>query len=119
VKKARVGVLGLTFKEDCNDIRNSKVPDILRELAQFGIAARVHDPLADAREAMHEYGVELATIEEMADLDAVIFAVAHKWYLAPDRASLMSMVRDGGVFVDVKSVLEPDRAGGRIRYWSL
>jgi UDP-N-acetyl-D-galactosamine dehydrogenase len=119
VKKARVGVLGLTFKEDCNDIRNSKVPDILRELGQFGIAARVHDPLADAREAMHEYGVELAPIEEMADLDAVIFAVAHKWYLAPDRASLMSMVRDGGVFVDVKSVLEPDRAGGRIRYWSL
>jgi UDP-N-acetyl-D-glucosamine/UDP-N-acetyl-D-galactosamine dehydrogenase len=119
VKKARVGVLGLTFKEDCNDIRNSKVPDILRELARFGITARVHDPLADAKEAMHEYGVELVTVEEMTDLDAVIFAVAHNWYLTPDRASLFSMVRDGGVFVDVKSVLEPNRAGGRIRYWSL
>src|ERR1700689_2087033 len=57
VKNARVGVLGLTFKENCNDIRNSKVPDILRELRQFGIEAIVHDPFASAREAMHEYGV--------------------------------------------------------------
>jgi UDP-N-acetyl-D-galactosamine dehydrogenase len=119
VKRARVGVLGLTFKENCNDIRNSKVPDILRELEQFGVEARVHDPLADPKEARHEYGVELSPIEEMADLDAVVFAVAHKWYLAPGRPALFSMVRSGGVFVDVKSVLEPAQAGSRIRYWSL
>jgi UDP-N-acetyl-D-glucosamine/UDP-N-acetyl-D-galactosamine dehydrogenase len=119
VKKARVGVLGLTFKEDCSDIRNSKVPDILRELAQFGIEARVHDPLADPKEARHEYGIELAPVEEMVDMDAIVFAVAHKWYLSPGRASLFSMVRDRGVFVDVKSFLEPGRADGRIRYWSL
>jgi UDP-N-acetyl-D-galactosamine dehydrogenase len=119
VKRARVGVLGLTFKEDCNDIRNSKVPDILRELEQFGVEARVHDPLADPKEAMHEYGVKLSPIEAMTDLDAVVFAVAHKWYLAPGRPALFSMVHGGGVFVDVKSVLEPAQAGSRIRYWSL
>jgi UDP-N-acetyl-D-galactosamine dehydrogenase len=118
VKKARIGVLGLTFKEDCNDIRNSKVPDILRELRQFGIEARVHDPVADAKEAMHEYDVKLVPIEEMVQLDGVIFAVAHEWYVAPNRPSPFEMVRDGGVFVDVKSVLEPERTG-RIRYWSL
>jgi len=119
VKRAQVGVLGLTFKEDCNDIRNSKVPDILRELAAFGIEARVHDPVADSKEALHEYGVELAPIEEMVELDAVVFAVAHKWYSSPGRPSPFSMVRDRGVFIDVKSVLEPARAEGRIRYWSL
>ncbi len=119
VKRARVGVLGLTFKEDCNDIRNSKVPDILRELAQFGVEARVHDPVADAKEALHEYGVALASVEEMVELDAVVFAVAHKWYSTPGRPSPFSMVRDGGVFIDVKSVMEPARTEGRIRYWSL
>ncbi len=81
VKGARVGVLGLTFKEDCNDIRNSKVPDIVRELRQFGIHPLVHDPLASAPEAMHEYGVKLVPLEEMQELDAMIFAVCHKWYL--------------------------------------
>jgi UDP-N-acetyl-D-galactosamine dehydrogenase len=119
VKKARVAVLGLTFKEDCNDIRNSKVPDILRELSQFGIEAQVHDPVADPKEALHEYGVTLTAIEDLTELDAVVLAVAHKWYLAPGRPSLFSMVRDRGVLVDVKSVLDPARAGGRIRYWSL
>jgi UDP-N-acetyl-D-glucosamine/UDP-N-acetyl-D-galactosamine dehydrogenase len=119
VKKARVAVLGLTFKEDCNDIRNSKVPDILRELSQFGIEAQVHDPVADPKEALREYGVTLTAIEELTELDAVVLAVAHKWYLAPGRPSLFSMVRDRGVLVDVKSVLDPARAGGRIRYWSL
>jgi UDP-N-acetyl-D-glucosamine/UDP-N-acetyl-D-galactosamine dehydrogenase len=119
VKRARVGVLGLTFKENCNDIRNSKVPDILRELEQFGIEARVHDPLADPKEALHEYGVELSPIEEMTDFDAVVFAVAHTWYLAPGQPPPFSMVRGGGVFVDVKSVLDPAQAGSRIRYWSL
>jgi UDP-N-acetyl-D-galactosamine dehydrogenase len=119
VKKARVGVLGLTFKEDCNDIRNSKVPDILRELRQFGIEAQVHDPVADAKEAMHEYGVRLVPIEEMVHLDGLIFAVAHKGYLAQDQPPPFSMVRDGGVLVDVKSALAPEGAAGRIRYWSL
>jgi UDP-N-acetyl-D-glucosamine/UDP-N-acetyl-D-galactosamine dehydrogenase len=119
VKGARVGVLGLTFKEDCNDIRNSKVPDILRELRQFGIDALVHDPVANAKEAMHEYGVKLAPLEEMGRLDALIVAVSHAWYLQLGQARLVSLVRDGGVLVDVKSVLDPDALERQIRYWSL
>jgi UDP-N-acetyl-D-galactosamine dehydrogenase len=120
VKGARVGVLGLTFKEDCNDIRNSKVPDILRELRSFGIEPMVHDPVASAREALHEYGVKLASLDEMARLDALVLAVSHRWYLDLGQPRLTAMLRDGGVIVDVKSALEkpggPERG---IRYWSL
>jgi UDP-N-acetyl-D-glucosamine/UDP-N-acetyl-D-galactosamine dehydrogenase len=119
VKGARVGVLGLTFKEDCNDIRNSKVPDILRELRQFGIEPMVHDPLASAPEALHEYGVKLAPIEEMSRLDAMVLAVSHRWYLDLGHPKLLGMIRDGGILVDVKSVLEPGRTERGIRYWSL
>ncbi|MGH7293405.1 MAG: nucleotide sugar dehydrogenase [Polyangiaceae bacterium] len=123
VKGARVGVLGLTFKEDCNDIRNSKVPDILRELKQFGIEARVHDPLASAPEAQHEYGVALTSLDELAmqgPLDAVVLAVSHRFYLDLGAERLFGMVKDGGVFADVKSALHgPGTAPRSIRYWSL
>lgn len=119
VKNARVGVLGLSFKEDCNDIRNSKVPDILRELRQFGIEALVHDPIANPHEAMREYGTKLVAIEELGGLDALILAVSHKWYLNLGQTRLLSMVRDGGIVLDVKSVLDPLRIDRPVRYWSL
>ena len=119
VKGARVGILGLTFKEDCNDLRNSKVPDIRRELAQFGIDAMIHDPHASPPEAQHEYGIQLRTLEQMTELDALIFAVSHDWYLRLGQDRLASMVRDGGVLVDVKSALDPARVGRDVRYWSL
>ncbi len=119
VKNARVGVLGLSFKEDCNDIRNSKVPDILRELRQFGIDALVHDPIANPQEAMREYGTKLVPIEELGGLDALIFAVSHKWYLNLGQPRLLSMVRDGGIVLDIKSVLDPLRIDRPVRYWSL
>jgi UDP-N-acetyl-D-galactosamine dehydrogenase len=121
VKKARVGVLGLTFKEDCNDIRNSKVPDIVRELRQFGVEAMVHDPLAHAPEAMHEYGIKLASLAELVSLDALVLAVPHKWYFDEahlGKSKVVAMVRAGGVLVDVKSALEPSAARG-LRYSSL
>jgi len=119
VKGARVGVLGLTFKEDCNDLRNSKVPDILTELRQFGIDPILHDPLANAAEAVHEYGIHLSPIEEFTKLDAVIFAVSHKEYAAMGQSKILSFVRDGGVVVDVKSALDPNKMERQIRYWSL
>ncbi len=119
VKGARVGVLGLTFKEDCNDIRNSKVPDILTELRSFGIDALIHDPMANPPEAMHEYGVTMASLEQFRELDALIVAVSHKEYLAMGQAKLQSFVRDGGILIDVKSALEPTRTERGIRYWSL
>ncbi|AKV01850.1 UDP-glucose dehydrogenase [Labilithrix luteola] len=119
VRGARVGVLGLTFKEDVNDIRNSKVPDILRELREFGIQALIHDPLANAKETAHEYGLSLASLDELQSLDALVFAVAHDAYLSMGEPAIAARVRDGGVLVDVKSALRPEAIGDRIRYWSL
>ncbi len=79
----------------------------------------VHDPIASAPEAMHEYGVKLVPIEELVGLDAVVLAVSHKWYLRRGQPGIQSMLRDGGVLVDVKSVLDPARTERRIRYWSV
>jgi len=120
VRGARVGVLGLTFKEDVSDIRNSKVPDIIRELAEFGIEALVHDPHANADETHHEYGLRLSQLPELRALDALVIAVAHKEYLAMGD-KLLAPLRDGGIVVDVKSVLDPQKVTSerRLRYWSL
>jgi UDP-N-acetyl-D-galactosamine dehydrogenase len=119
VKGARVGVLGITFKEDVTDIRNSRVPDIVRELQEFGINALVHDPIASPAEVKHEYGITLASFEELRALDAVVLAVSHKAYgeLGIDR--IVSTLRDGGIVVDVKSAFEPSKIDKRVRYWSL
>ena len=119
VKQAKIGVLGLTFKEDCNDLRNSKVPDILAELRTFGVAPIIHDPIASAPEAVHEYGLTLSSLDEFKDLDALIFAVSHKQYLEMGQAKLESFVREGGVLVDVKSALDPKKVGRGLGYWSL
>ena len=119
VKGAKVGILGLTFKEDCNDLRNSKVPDILIELRQYGIEAIIHDPIANAPEAVHEYGLNLAQLDAFKNLDALIVAVSHKQYLEMGQSKLLGCVKDGGVFVDVKSAFDPGKMERQIRYWSL
>jgi UDP-N-acetyl-D-galactosamine dehydrogenase len=117
LRKARVGILGLTFKENVPDLRNSKIPDIVGELAQYGIDAMVHDPLGDPREALEEYKIELASLDKLTGLDAVILAVAHNEYISnPD--AILARVRDGGVVIDVKSAL-PRKAPRGIRFWSL
>jgi UDP-N-acetyl-D-galactosamine dehydrogenase len=119
VKGARVGVLGLTFKEDCNDLRNSKVPDILKELREFGIEPLIHDPRGDAGEAKHEYGLTLSRLEDYKNLDGLIAAVSHKEYIQLGQPKLLGMVRDNGCFVDVKSVFSPSKMERGIQYWSL
>jgi UDP-N-acetyl-D-glucosamine/UDP-N-acetyl-D-galactosamine dehydrogenase len=119
VKGARVGILGLTFKENCSDIRNSRVPDIVRELRQFGIEPMVHDPLVRPEDALEEHGVKPVAFEELVKLDALVLAVSHRWYLASGQQRLVSMVRDGGVLVDVKSVLDPSKLDRGVSYWSL
>ncbi|MFO0665722.1 MAG: nucleotide sugar dehydrogenase [Polyangiaceae bacterium] len=119
VKGARVGVLGLTFKEDVNDLRNSKVPDILHELRDFGIEALLHDPHASDAETHHEYGLRLAPLTAFQELDALIFAVNHKEYLAEGQAAIQARLRPGGVLIDVKSALSPALVDRQIRYWSL
>jgi UDP-N-acetyl-D-galactosamine dehydrogenase len=107
IKGARVNVLGLTFKENVPDIRNSKVVDILRELQEFGVQTYVHDPLAAPEEALHEYGVRLAEWDNLPAADATILAVAHEPIarLAPE--ALMQKIVKGGCFIDVKAVFDP------------
>jgi UDP-N-acetyl-D-galactosamine dehydrogenase len=119
VKQARIGILGLTFKENVPDLRNSRVPDIVAELAQFGIAARVHDPLADPEEAEEVYGLSLTPLEALRDLEALVLAVPHEAYLAMLPEGLLAALRPGGIVVDVKSVLRPGDIPEDLRHWSL
>jgi UDP-N-acetyl-D-galactosamine dehydrogenase len=119
LKGARVAICGLTFKENVPDLRNSRVPDIIDELGQFGVTAMVHDPMGDPREALEEYGVSLRPWDEIADLDAMIYAVSHDYYRSMGQEALLSRIREGGVIVDVKSTLDPDRLSRGLHYWSL
>ena len=115
---AKVGVLGLTFKENVPDLRNSKVADVVSELSDFGIEVLVHDPYADAHEAHESYGIKLHDLDYLTGLDALIFAVNHRQYL--DMAGrLADRVRSGGVLIDVKSALDPACLRPDILYWSL
>lgn len=107
VKGATVIVLGLTFKENCPDIRNSKVIDIINELNSYGINVNVHEPVGEAEEAKREYGVNLVDWDELPLADAIVAAVAHKEYLSKPLPELLSKLKKGGVFVDVKSAYDP------------
>jgi len=120
IKGARVNVLGLTFKEDVPDIRNSKVADILHELRAFGVEAHVHDPLASSEDALHEYGVKLRSWDELPAADALILAVSHKRFLDTPVAEYLKKIVRGGCVVDVKSVLDAQafRREG-LRVWRL
>jgi UDP-N-acetyl-D-galactosamine dehydrogenase len=119
VKGARVGILGLTFKEDVHDIRNSKVPDIVKELNQFGIEPLVHDPMAHAGETQHEYGIQLSEFRDLQSLDALILAVNHKVFKDMGLDAIRALVRDRGVVIDVKSMYNPADFGSSVVYWSL
>jgi UDP-N-acetyl-D-glucosamine/UDP-N-acetyl-D-galactosamine dehydrogenase len=117
---ARVNVLGLTFKENCKDIRNSKVIDVIRELQEYGVECHVHDPEADPDETLHEYGIRLCSWEALPAADALILAVAHRSFLElPPSAFLEKIVRQG-CLVQVKPALDPAafiREG--VRVWRL
>jgi UDP-N-acetyl-D-galactosamine dehydrogenase len=119
VRRARVGVLGLTFKENVPDLRNSRAPDIIRELKSFGIVALVHDPLAPPQAAREEYGLELEPLDRLRGLDALILAVPHKAYLELGETGLAGMVEPTGTVIDVKSVMDPSRLPPTLTYWSL
>ncbi|MDO9243817.1 MAG: nucleotide sugar dehydrogenase [Rhodocyclaceae bacterium] len=121
VKGAKVVVLGLTFKENCPDLRNSKVADLVKELQSFGCVVAVHDPLGEPAEAAHEYGIDLVKWNALpAQADALVAAVSHKEYLAMSLKKLTGKLKPGGVFVDVKSAYDPQavtKAGFRL--WRL
>jgi UDP-N-acetyl-D-galactosamine dehydrogenase len=120
VKGAKVVVLGLTFKENCGDLRNSKVIDIVRELRSYGVEVHVTDPQATPEEAMHEYGVALEPFEALPRADAIVAAVAHREFLALPVAEIGRKLVDGGAFIDVKAAFDAGalrRAGYRL--WRL
>jgi UDP-N-acetyl-D-galactosamine dehydrogenase len=117
---AVVTVLGLTFKEDCPDLRNSKVIDIIRELEDFGIKVQVSDPLADPAEALREYGVCLQPLAELQPADALVVAVAHQEYRSLSIESLSTMMSGISLLIDVKGLFDRNALKNRrIRYWRL
>jgi UDP-N-acetyl-D-galactosamine dehydrogenase len=103
VKGAKVNVLGLTFKENCPDLRNSKVADVIQELRDYGVEVHVHDPVADSNEARHEYGLELKPWESLPRAEAMIAAVSHREFLARPLTDFHSKLTGNGCFIDVKS----------------
>ena len=107
VKGAKVNVLGLTFKENCPDLRNSKVVDVIRELQSFGCDVHVHDPLGESREAEHEYGIRLTAWEDLPECDAIVAAVSHSAYLEKSFDDLTATLKKGGAFTDVKAAYDP------------
>jgi UDP-N-acetyl-D-galactosamine dehydrogenase len=118
-KDSRVGILGLAFKENVRDLRNSRVPDILEELREYGIEAIVHDPMVDPEEAEEEFGIKLVDVDRMADLNAVILCVPHKAIMEEMNPPPWERLTEGGVLVDVKSALDPAQLPGHVTYWSL
>jgi UDP-N-acetyl-D-galactosamine dehydrogenase len=124
VSKSRVVIMGITFKENCPDLRNSRVVDIIRRLKEFGITPLVVDPEADSAEAMHEYGVALTPIADVKDADCLVFAVAHQGFrnLSWDQIDDMfaPQPQAGKVIIDVKSILDRKELDARgYTYWRL
>lgn len=120
VRGARINVLGLSFKENCPDLRNSKVADLISELQSYGIEIHVHDPVADAEEARHEYGLNLESWEKLPCADAIIVAVSHREFLDRPLSDFQEKISDKGCFIDVKSQFDQaalQKAG--INVWRL
>ena len=124
VKQAKVLILGLTFKENCPDTRNSKVNDIIQRLNEFGIEPLVSDPCADPADAKREYGVDLIDWQTVRDVDCVVFAVAHNLFKTITREQLDGLFRtapdEQKVIIDIKSILDPDDyRSDDYRFWRL
>jgi UDP-N-acetyl-D-galactosamine dehydrogenase len=119
IKQVRVGILGMTFKENVPDTRNTRVPDIVAELEQFGIKPLVHDPIANPEEVHQVYGISLTPWSEFFALDALILAVPHRQYLECSPNELIKCLNPEGIFMDIKSGLDPSLFPSKIVYWSL
>jgi UDP-N-acetyl-D-galactosamine dehydrogenase len=121
VKGARVAILGITFKEDVPDLRNTRVVDIVHELVDFGVEVLVHDPLADSQEAKQYYGLDLVSLENLQGVDAVVVAVMHKTYRQMGLPGISGLCTNGRpIVIDVKSALDtPETQKLEITYWSL
>jgi UDP-N-acetyl-D-galactosamine dehydrogenase len=106
IKGAQVNVLGLTFKENCGDLRNSRVIDIIHELQSYGVEVHVTDPQAQADEAVHEYGVTLTPWRDLPRADAIVAAVAHREFAALSATDFAAKLVEGGAFIDVKAAFD-------------
>lgn len=120
VKDCPVIVLGLTFKEDCPDLRNSRVIDVIRELESYGANVVVHDPVADGAEARHEYGVTLVSWDDLPKASAIVAAVGHRHFKARPTVDYVGKLQGNGVVIDVKSILDgPSLNAHGINFWRL
>jgi UDP-N-acetyl-D-galactosamine dehydrogenase len=121
VRNTRVAVLGLTFKENIPDLRNTRVIDIITELKDYGVNVLVHDPMADPAEVNHYYGLTMTAVQDIQEVDAVIVAVAHQAYQHLGLAGIAGLCRKGRpIVVDVKAIFDPEEARRLgIRYWRL
>ena len=119
VRDARVAIVGICYKPDVGDARNSRVPDIVRELKQYGVEPLVLDELADANWIREEYGINLSKPEELQELDGLILAVPHTRYVADGGMRLVSQIREGGVLLDVLSALPESSLRPDLKVWSL
>jgi len=120
VQGDEVIVLGLTFKENCPDTRNTRVIDVIRELESYGARVHVHDPVADVAEARHEYGIELTPWDKLPKAKAIVFAVAHQAFVTQSVARITGLMKPGGVLIDVKCAVDAQayRAAG-VDVWRL
>ncbi len=120
VKDAPIIVLGLTFKEDCPDLRNSRVIDVVRELQSYGANVIVHEPVADAAEAQHEYGVSLTAWDDLPQAAAIVAAVAHQEFRNRPLSDYVAKLQERGVLTDVKSMFdEAQLAAQGVTVWRL
>jgi UDP-N-acetyl-D-galactosamine dehydrogenase len=121
VKDLKVAVLGLTFKENVPDLRNSRVPDIIHELREYGVQVLVHDPIAQSEEAFEEYGIHLSKWDDLKDMDGIIVAVAHRGYADMGLQKLLKPLRSQreGVVIDVKCFLDQTKLPKTLKYWRL
>ena len=120
VNGSHVIVLGITFKEDCSDSRNTRVVDVVNELKTYGVNVWVHDPVADATEARHEYGLELHPWEKLPKAKAIVAAVAHKEFLKKGTDEMLKKLEKGGSFIDVKSRFDAKAfASAGVQVWRL
>ena len=109
IKGAKVIVLGLTFKENCSDLRNSQAADLVKELQDFGCEVHVHDPQAEPEQAMHEYGITLSEWGQLPqNADAIVAAVSHAEYTTQPVTNLLALLKPGCVFIDIKSDYPPE-----------
>src|SRR5690606_6045390 len=104
VRGAKIGILGLTFKENVPDIRNSRVPEIIQALEEYGIDVKVCDPLADAKEAQEEYGVTLVAREKLQDLDGVVLAISHREFEDGGMEKTLGMLARPAAVIDIKGM---------------